>query len=274
MSLFDFIENNETKAADPGTQPGKAAPQKSKKNNQAQPGPPIRPSKPERLQFLAPCPVCGGTVFIHGRDNGFFCNNCQPGITGRPVIAAGSRQHQKTVKGLPCSQCGSASYIKIINGFIFDDGTLTDGWHCGGKNCLVKLLLGNKKADQAAKKASSCRTMAPDPVAIHAPTRPVHAQQKRCFQAAYPWIKEHLPELLRAGWTRPELFRRSIKKWPVQWGIAWLSAWTRPELQVHIDSKSGAIVFLFENLHGQQVKQTGTPYAAQGKKYNRRRCNL
>ena len=46
------------------------------------------------------------------------------------------------VIGLPCGGCGSTRYRRVVNGFIFPDGSCTDGWHCGGRECHVKLMVG------------------------------------------------------------------------------------------------------------------------------------
>lgn len=45
--------------------------------------------RPERLSFLAPCPICHGRAFLHIDGGGFFCRTCQPGFFGHPVEAAG-----------------------------------------------------------------------------------------------------------------------------------------------------------------------------------------
>lgn len=45
--------------------------------------------KPERLSFLAPCPVCHGRSFLHIDGGGFVCRTCQPGFFGYPVEATG-----------------------------------------------------------------------------------------------------------------------------------------------------------------------------------------
>lgn len=70
-------------------------------------------------------------------------------------------------------------------------------------------------------------------------------EELRHFQAGHAWIFDHLSELRAAGWTGPALFRRSPFAWPCgPWGAAWISAWSRPGLQVHI-SERGEIVFTF-----------------------------
>ena len=58
-----------------------------------------------------------------------------PATTGPPV------------PGLPCAGCGSTSYRRVVNGYTYPDGTRTNGWHCGGRECHVKLLTGNKTID-------------------------------------------------------------------------------------------------------------------------------
>jgi len=44
---------------------------------------------PERLSFLAPCPVCHGRAFLNIDGGGFVCRACTPGLFGYPVEAAG-----------------------------------------------------------------------------------------------------------------------------------------------------------------------------------------
>ena len=46
------------------------------------------------------------------------------------------------VPGLPCGGCGSTRYRKVVNGFVYPDGSRTDGWHCGGRECGIKLMVG------------------------------------------------------------------------------------------------------------------------------------
>ena len=52
------------------------------------------------------------------------------------------------VAGLPCAGCGSTSYRRVVDGYIYPDGTRADGWHCGGRECHVKLLTGNREVDR------------------------------------------------------------------------------------------------------------------------------
>ncbi len=250
MGFFDFVQNTDDQAQEPVTIPAETTARENKKPVQQQESRRrLKKPRPERLKFLKPCPICRGKEFTHGKNNGFFCNTCQPGIEGTPVIAAGSRQPPETVDGLPCAGCGSTTYQRIENGFIFDDGTVTDGWHCGGENCHIKLFAGKQQAKAAAP--GSQGTMLFNGPKI----KPV-----KYFQAALPWIMEHLEELLQAGWTRPELFRRSKFNWPVgPWGIAWHSTWTKPDLKVEITPGTGNIVFTFTGSHGRAITQTVRP---------------
>ena len=155
MGFFDLIENTAKQADSQVVHPASGTVRVNRDQDLV--GEPARrsASRPEQLKFLRPCSICGGRDFIHGRDGRFFCTICQPGITGTPVKAAGHRQTQTTVQGLPCAACGSTTYQRIENGFIFDDGTLADGWHCGGENCHVKLYCGNKKKDKGESYADS-----------------------------------------------------------------------------------------------------------------------
>jgi hypothetical protein len=105
-------------------------------------------TRPEKLKFLKPCSICFGREFIHRENGGFFCTNCQPGIEGHPVIALGHREPPEKVTGLPCAGCGSTTWTKEKDGYQYPDGSIVDGWHCGGKRCGVKLLSGNKEADR------------------------------------------------------------------------------------------------------------------------------
>ena len=43
------------------------------------------------------------------------------------------------------------------------------------------------------------------------------------FKKGFAWIRPKIDELLAAGWSKPELFRRGKFKHPIgNWGIAWL----------------------------------------------------
>lgn len=47
---------------------------------------------------LKPCPICNGRDFVNGKQGGYFCKNCQPGIKGTSIKAGGER-FKPTIKG-------------------------------------------------------------------------------------------------------------------------------------------------------------------------------
>lgn len=212
MGLIDFIGNaNEEqltveKQTDQEQRP--VAPAKASKNKpDIHTHPMLVPTaksrtkpKTEKLKFLKPCPICQGREFTHGKNGGFFCNSCQPGIDGQPVTALGHRKPLEAGNSLP----------------------------------------GVAQQPRGTKPAQSNRPAGPE---------------QQYFQAAFPWIREHLPELLAAGWTRPELFRRGHRTWPAgNWGIAWVSAWSKKNLVVSIGHR-GKLIFRFTS-GGRNIKQT------------------
>ncbi len=213
------------------------------KNNGHQKAP-----NPEKLKFLKPCPICGGRDFIHGHEGGFFCISCQPGIEGLPVLALGYRNPPEKAKGLPCPNCGATIYGKEEKGFLLPDGTVTDGWHCGGASCRVKLLIG-ATVDRHLKTnrpGSRRALLSPD-------------SGDQCFKAAFPWVQDHLQKLLAAGWTRPELFRRDRCAWPLRkWGLCWLPIWKKTNVKIKIED-SGQLIFSFTGVDGRRIEQTAFP---------------
>lgn len=87
---------------------------------------------------------------------------------------------------------------------------------------------------------------------------PCSAEALASFRIGYTWINNHLNELLSAGWTRAELFRRGRYRLPIgNWGAAWLSSWSDPEKEASIGTK-GEIVFSFLTATG-QARQTSWP---------------
>lgn len=70
---------------------------------------------------------------------------------------------------------------------------------------------------------------------------PLEAQ--RAFDHGFQWVQAHRQELIAAGWTAPELFRRSKFRYSVgSWGVAWLSVWLKPGLSVSFND-DGKIIF-------------------------------
>jgi len=162
----------------------------------------VRPAKgAEKLNFLRPCPLCNGRNFIFGKNGGFFCPTCQPGIPGTPVEAGGpDRQDSEKEAGFP---------LKSETGFP-----------------------GSVKADTTD-------------------------QERAYFATAWSWIKGNMPDLLKAGWTRAALLKRSKYRYPTGWGIAWFQVWHQEGLVVTIGEK-GKIIFSFF-VCGKEITQTATP---------------
>lgn len=87
------------------------------------------------------------------------------------------------------------------------------------------------------------------------PARPVVTREQENFTAAWPWIKEHLSELLASGWSRAALIGRGKFRHPVgSWGVAWLSVWRERLLTVEINSH-GNIVFTYP-IRGRLITKT------------------
>ena len=92
--------------------------------------------------------------------------------------------------------------------------------------------------------------------AFHAPLVPP-PEAVRCFKIGFPWLRDHLDELLAAGWTRKILFGRGRYKWPYgnEWGVAWASSWQDAHKTPGLGSRKGEIVFSFM-VGGTQSQQT------------------
>ncbi|BCO08794.1 hypothetical protein GF1_11700 [Desulfolithobacter dissulfuricans] len=163
------------------------------------------------------------------------------------------------MQGLPCGGCGSTTYKKKMDGFQFPDGSVTDGWHCGGEHCGVKLFTGNKETDRKTREQRLEGNQGRQDLqgeAVQPRRQRLEGEARRCFHAAFPWLMEHLPELLAAGWTRPELFRRDKTAWPVgRWGVAWLSVWSKKNLTIALGVQ-GELTFSFPSSGRQIVQRT------------------
>lgn len=64
------------------------------------------------------------------------------------------------------------------------------------------------------------------------------------------WCQDHLGELLAAGWTEAQLFKKS---WPL--GLAWLRVWDKATA---IMEPGGLVVFTIQG-HGRTVRQVARP---------------
>jgi hypothetical protein len=82
----------------------------------------------------------------------------------------------------------------------------------------------------------------------------------RISPVALSWLAENRKALQCNCWTMAELYRRNKSR-----GIAWVSLWDQPGLDVVIES-SGAISFHFLTATGQKIRQTAWP-----KKHQRKR---
>ena len=82
--------------------------------------------------------------------------------------------------------------------------------------------------------------------AFHHPLIPP-PEAARCFKIGFPWLRDHLDELLAAGWTRKTLFGRGRYKWPYgnEWGVAWASSWQDAHKTPGLGRRKGEIVFSF-----------------------------
>lgn len=89
-------------------------------------------------------------------------------------------------------------------------------------------------------------------------THLIAGQERENFMAAWPWIKERMPDLLAGGWSRAALLRRGRFRHPSgNWGVAWLSVWKQPSLTVTI-GHNGSINFHFLS-NGRTIRQTSHP---------------
>lgn len=163
-------------------------------------------SKPEKLSFLRPCPLCGGRHFIYGTAGGFFCAVCQPGIPGQSVQAAGLDRLPAEQSSIPAPE--PTTLLSMFSDKQFTNFTTNQG--------------------------------------------------KENFAAAWPWLKEKMPVLLAAGWSRARLLRRGkYRNQYSVWGVAWLSVWRKPFLTVTIGAH-GEIVFKYQSC-GRSITQTAFP---------------
>lgn len=78
-------------------------------------------------------------------------------------------------------------------------------------------------------------------------------QTKLPSPVALLWLLEHREALSKAGWTRPELYRRNVSKR----GIAWLELWDKPFFMAYLHD-SGVIEFEY-SINGRDVFQTAQP---------------
>lgn len=79
------------------------------------------------------------------------------------------------------------------------------------------------------------------------------------YKTGRHWILAHLDGLLAHGWTRPGLFRAGRFRFPCGcWGLAWASAWGKPNVGGVSIADDGTVVFEL-NEAGRVVRQTVQP---------------
>jgi DNA primase len=81
----------------------------------------------------------------------------------------------------------------------------------------------------------------------------------RTYKTGRRWILVHLDALLAHGWTRPGLFRAGQFKFPCGgWGLAWASAWGKPNVGSVSIAENGVVIFDLHEM-GRVVRQTVQP---------------
>lgn len=173
-------------------------------------------AKPEKLSFLRPCPICGGRKFIYGAAGGFFCVVCQPGIQGQPVEATGPER---------------------------DPG----GRELEGRNLRDDLEIG-PGTQGPYPEISSKLSIAPE-------REKITGLEQQNFAAAWPVLKELMPTLLAAGWSRAALLRRGKHRGGR--GLAWLPVWQKHGLVATVGTH-GQLFLTFES-GSRKVQQTAWP---------------
>jgi hypothetical protein len=161
----------------------------------------------------------------------------------------------------PCCICGGIEFI----GAIYTDIKPVESFWCvtcqevpNGwiKRRRVNSQKRSRRPDRKEEFISLCEEDF-DPSSANTP-RTSSAEALKCFRIGYTWLNDHLDELLVAGWTRAELFRRGRYRWPIgDWGVAWLSSWSDPGKDASIGAR-GEIVFSFKTATG-QAQQTAWP---------------
>ncbi|MBU4230151.1 MAG: hypothetical protein KKG88_07595 [Proteobacteria bacterium] len=108
---------------------------------------------------------------------------------------------------------------------MFDFGTMIDG-----NNALAVRVEVPTETQPAPLHAIPTR---------HKPAR-VSPADLLAFGEGFVWIRPRLPDLIRAGWTRAELFRRNRARR----GVAWLGLWADKAATADLTT-NGSIRFTF-----------------------------
>lgn len=154
----------------------------------------------------------------------------------------------------PCLSCGGKDFIYGKDGGFFcldcQPGAVGVPVKAGGPD--------RQKADPEAG-LQECDTESFPGFSAPAGSRNIAEieQGRGYFFTAWSWIKENMPELLAAGWTRAALLQRSKYRYPLKWGIAWFSVWHQKGLVVTI-GKNGKVIFSFQE-QGRTITQAASP---------------
>lgn len=242
---------------------------------------------PEELFFLPPCQACGGRVFVFTDSGSLSCSACWPEATGQTVKSTGPDQPQPdpdlqvdaeysttpTPMGDSFSpahqgQLGSAraeilSFLRpcpLCDGRNFVLGS-HGGFFCTGCQPGIPgqpIEAAGPDREKIDLNLDFQAAGGPGSSPGRSDSHQITDQERENFKAAWPWIKERLPDLLTAGWSRAALLRRGKHRHPSgNWGVAWLSVWKQPSLTVMI-AHNGSIVFLFLS-NGRTTRQTSHP---------------
>ena len=132
---------------------------------------------------------------------------------------------------------------------------------------LAARILDRRKVEPEGRKAT---VAIPAKAEVNTPARSQNRVKKwhpvrpttsmvRNWKTARKWILSHLEELQAHGWTRATLFMAGRLSYPHgPWGIAWHSAWTRPNVRVDIGTR-GEIIFSWTETNGHTIQQTARP---------------
>lgn len=113
------------------------------------------------------------------------------------------------------------------------------------KACPLNLWKGRPESEENVQASSRRRK-----------TRLVNDSLVATWHRGRQWIRAHLPDLEKAGWTRRELLRAGRFKHPCgTWGVAWF--W-KPDVTPTLEP-DGAIRWSWKNANGKAVTQAARP---------------
>ncbi len=90
--------------------------------------------------------------------------------------------------------------------------------------------------------------------------RRITGNMLKAWKSSRPWLLARLPDLEEKGWTRTKLFRAGRFKYPCgSWGVAFLSNWLRPDVEITLDT-DGSIRWTWTEATGRTVSQASRPF--------------